>query len=121
MPANDTPFSRTAALRSPATVAALDALTSYSAGNPDPRHPDHAETLRRLQYAYITASQADGSFYASQAAEMDGWAEKAEACALDYPAHAERYLAEADRHRKAAAEARAMVAEIVGGGLARAA
>ncbi|RZI99838.1 MAG: hypothetical protein EON90_09960 [Brevundimonas sp.] len=113
-PANDTKsaYARIAALRSPATIAALDELTAYTDRNPDPRGADHAETLRRLQYAYIEAAQADGSFYLAQAEESERWAAEAEARALDYPAHADRYAREAANHRLSADRARAMLAEI---------
>lgn len=118
-PANDSysTHAERVALRSPATVAALDALTNYGATSPDPRDPNHAPTLKRLQTAYTDAAQADGSFFAGHAAELDGAAEKAEGRALDYPDHAASYLAKAADCRKAAAEARAKVADIVGGDL----
>lgn len=112
--ATQSPYAIVAAMRSPATVAALDALVDYRSLNPDPRDPDHAPTLKRLQTAYTDAAQADGSFFASLAYERDGFAEKQEAYALDYPDHAESYLAKAARFREAAQEARDTLAEIVG-------
>jgi len=120
-PATETPYARIAAMRSTETMVALGALMAYRERNPDPRDPDHAPTLKRLQTAYTDAAQADGSFYAALAYERDEAAEKQEAYALDYPDHAESYLAKAARFREGAAEARAMLAEIVGGGLAVAA
>jgi hypothetical protein len=102
-------------MRSPETVAALNALTAYTDRNPDPRHPDHAETLRRLQYALIEASQADGTFWDARIEESERWAAEAEARALDYPTHADRYAREAANHRLSADRARAQLAEIVGG------
>jgi len=111
--ATATAYARIAALRSPETEAALNALVGYQSRSPDPRDPDHAPTLRRLQHAYIEASQADGSHYAARVDELERWADQADARALDYPAHAERYAREAANLREAAAEARAKLALIV--------
>lgn len=108
-----TAYDQIEALRSPATVAALDALTSYRAINPDPRDPNHAPTLKRLQTTYTDAAQADGSFFASLAFEREGWAEKQEAYALDYPDHAESYLAKAAMFRDGAQEARNQLAAVL--------
>lgn len=119
--ATENSYARIAAMRSTDTVVALGALMAYRERNPDPRDPDHAVTLQRLQYAYIEAAQADGSFYAAAAEESERWAADAEARALDYPAHADRYAREAANHRLSADRARALLAEIVGGQLARAA
>ena len=114
-PANDTrsSYARIKSMRSPATVAALDALVQYRSLSPDPRDPDHAPTLKRLQTAYTDAAQADGSFFAALADERDGFAEKQEAYALDYPDHAESYLAKAARFREGAQEARDQLAEVL--------
>lgn len=120
-PATDTAYARIAAMRSTDTMVALGALMAYRDRNPDPRDPDHAVTLQRLQHTYIEAAQADGSFYAARAEESERWAADAEARALDYPAHADRYAREAANHRLSADRARALLAEIVGGQMAEAA